>query len=368
MRILVLSAGCGAGHNRAAEAIAACGRQFLSGHTVEWFDSLHYTSRAFQKLYGDSYVWIVNHSPTAWGALYKIMGQNVERPRLMKAVKLFDKLAYKKLIAHVEEFKPDAIVATHFLPTNVVLTKLKNRAPKVYVCVTDFDVHSLWINRGASAYFVASDQVRWLVRQYGYPAERVHVTGIPILPAFSAARGRDAVARELGLDPAVPTVLFMSGGFGMGHMEEAVERLLKVAEPHRLVVICGKNEPMRAKVTALAKGSKTIVTGFVTNVHDYMEASDVVISKSGGLTTSECLARGVPMIVFSPIPGQEERNCDFLMERGAAVKAASLDSLDFKLSELLADPARLATMKAAARRAARPLAGRELLERVIADA
>ena len=186
MRILVLSAGCGAGHNRAAEALAACGREFLRDHTVEWFDSLEYTSRAFQKLYGDSYVWIVNHSPSAWGALYKIMGQNVERPHLMKAVKLYDKLAYKKLMAHVEQFRPDAIVATHFLPTNVVLTKLKNRAPKVYVCVTDFDVHSLWINRGASAYFVASEQVKWLVQQYGYPADRIHVPIEPGRPSPSS--------------------------------------------------------------------------------------------------------------------------------------------------------------------------------------
>ncbi len=365
MRILVMSAGAGAGHNRAAEAIAACGKEFLPQHHVEWFDSLTYTSKTFEKLYGQSYVWIVNNSPTTWGALYKVMGENVERPKLMKAVKLFDKLAYKKLIAHVEEFKPDAVVATHFLPTNVVLTKLKNKAPKVYVCVTDFDVHSFWVNRGASGYFVASEEVKWLLAQYGYPKELITVTGIPILPAFSQRRGRDLVARELGIDPALPTVLCMSGGFGMGHMEEAVARLLTIKIPHQLVVICGKNDKARAKIEVLARGTRTKVMGFVTNVHEWMEASDIVISKSGGLTTSECLARGVPMVVYSPIPGQEERNCDFLMEHGAAVKASSLGILDYKVAELLADPGRLAKMKDAARRAARPMAGRDLLNHVI---
>jgi processive 1,2-diacylglycerol beta-glucosyltransferase len=367
MRILVMSASCGAGHNRAAEAIAACGKEFFPQHTTEWVDALNFTNAAFKKLYGDSYIWIVNHSPTMWSILYKSMGENRERPTLNKAVKLFDKLAYKKLIAHVEEFKPDAVIATHFMPTNVILTKLGAKAPRVYVCVTDFDVHTFWLNRGASAYFVASEEVKWLLQGYGYPKERIHVTGIPVLPAFSKLRGRDVVAKELGLDPAKPAVLFMSGGFGVGHMAEAVERLLRIKTPYQLAVVCGKNEKLREKVAAVAKGSSAKVMGFITNVHEWMEASDLVISKSGGLTTSECLARGVPMVVYSPIPGQEERNCDFLMEHGAAVKAASLEILDYKVAELLEDPARVATMKDAARRAARPLAGRDLLNHVISN-
>jgi processive 1,2-diacylglycerol beta-glucosyltransferase len=363
VRVLVISAGCGAGHNRAAEAIDAWAKEAFPNWRTEWFDALKYTSRAFQKLYGESYIWIVNHSPTTWGILYGLMGKKVDRPALDKAVRLFDKLAYKKLMAHVREFEPDAVIATHFLPTNVVLAHLGREAPPVHVVVTDFDVHSLWVNRGADGYFVASDEVRHLLARYGYPADRIRVTGIPVLPAFSKEMGREAAARKLGLDPGAPTVLFMSGGFGMGPMAESVERLLAL-EDLQLVVIAGRNEKLRSTLAGLAKGTKTQVHGFVTNVHEFMEASDVVISKSGGLTTSECLARGVPMVVFSPIPGQEERNCDFLLERGAAVKASSLEALDFKVRELLDDPARLARMKAAARAAARPLAGRDILQTV----
>lgn len=364
MKLLIMSAGAGAGHNRAAEAIDACAKEFLPALETEWFDSLKYTGKAFEKLYGQSYVWIVNHSPATWGALYKIMGENVERPRLRKAIELFDKLSYKKLIAKVRESKPDAIIATHFLPSDVVLHHLGKDAPPVYVVVTDFDVHSFWVNRDAAAYFVASEQVKWQMRRYGYPPEKIHVTGIPVMPVFSKAEGRAVVAKRLGLDPSRPTVLFMSGGFGMGPMEEAVERLLPATEDAQLVVIAGKNDKLRAKLQAAAKGTRAKIHGFVTNVHEFMEASDLVISKSGGLTTSECLARGVPMVVFSPIPGQEERNCDHLMENGAAVKAASTDVLDFKVRELLDDPARLARMKESARRIARPLAGREILEHV----
>src|SRR5262245_10936591 len=237
MRILIMSAGAGAGHNRAAEAIDACAKEFLPDLSTEWFDSLKYTSRTFEKIYGQSYVWIVNHSPTTWGALYKIMGENVERPKLMKAVKLFDKLSYKKLMERVREFRPDAVIATHFLPTNVVLTHLGEEAPPLYVVVTDFDVHSFWVNRQATGYFVASEQVKWQLAQYGYPAEKIRVTGIPVLPAFSKGNGRADSARRLKLDPDRRTVLFMSGGFGMGPMEEAVKRLIPVCKNSQLVII-----------------------------------------------------------------------------------------------------------------------------------
>jgi len=148
-------------------------------------------------------------------------------------------------------------------------------------------------------------------------------------------------------------------------MEDAVTKLLPVCKDAQLIVICGKNEKLQAKLAAKAAGTTAKIHGFVNNVHEFMEASDIVIGKSGGLTTSESLARGLPMVVFSPIPGQEERNCDYLMENGAALKAASVEVIDYKLCQLLEDSARLARMKDAARRIARPHAGRDILARVL---
>ena len=353
-RILILSASAGAGHNRAAEAVHESARTYCPGVETAWVDSLKYTNRLFAKLYERSYLWMASYSPTLWGALYKQAGKNVERRKLEKVIELHDRLTYRKLLGHVEEFRPDAALCTHFLPGSVLLAK-KTGIP-VYFVVTDFDAHALWLNRKAAGYFVASDEVKVQLARYGYPSEKIRVTGIPIHPAF--AQEPDPVKPD-GLH-----LLLMSGGFGMGHLEEALERLLAIRTPFRLTVVAGKNEKMKRRLEAIAGGRAT-VHGFVTNVHEMMARSDLIITKAGGLTVSECLARRLPMVIFSPIPGQEECNADYLLEHGCAVKARTLDVLDFKVMELLENPARLDMMKRACGSVARPFAGRDVLRHVL---
>ena len=364
-RLLVLSAGAGAGHNRAAEAVREHAEE--AGVEAEWFDSLKFTGAVFRTLYAESYIWMASHSPALWGMLYKMMGSRAEQPNLRKLMKTYDSLNYRRLMKRIEEFRPDAIVCTHFLPANVVLAHLGTAGPPVFTVITDFDVHNIWVAEGIAGYFAGNDQVRWLIEKYGVPPGRVHATGIPVHPAFSRTRGRDAVRKELGLAPGVPVVLFMSGGFGMGNMEEALERLLALPNAFQLVVVAGKNEKMKARLEKIARSSarRARVHGFIPNVHDFMEASDLMISKAGGLTTSECLARSLPLVVYSPIPGQEERNADYLMERGAATKAPTMDLLEYKVRELMEDAPRLARMRDSAAAIARPLAGREIVSRVV---
>jgi processive 1,2-diacylglycerol beta-glucosyltransferase len=360
-RLLILSASAGAGHNRAAEAIHESARAYCPGVETAWVDSLKYTNRVFAKLYEKSYVWMASYSPSLWGILYKQAGKNVERRKLDKMVELHDRLTYRKLMEHIEEFRPDAAICTHFLPANVLLAK---RLPiPVYVVVTDFDAHLLWVNRKAAGYFVASDEVKVQLSRYGFPADRIRVTGIPIHPVFSQD-GSPGLPAAASAAAVMPRLLMMSGGFGMGHMEEVLERLLAIPKPFRLTVIAGKNEKMKKKLESIAAG-RADIHGFVTNVHEFMSRSDLIITKSGGLTVSECLARRLPMVIFSPIPGQEECNADYLLEHGAAVKARTLDVLDFKVLELLENPARLDMMRRAAGAIARPFAGRDVLRHVL---
>ncbi|HEY3226941.1 MAG TPA: glycosyltransferase [Planctomycetota bacterium] len=364
-RLLVLSAGAGAGHNRAAEAVRE--HAVEAGVGAEWFDSLSFTGRVFRTLYAESYIWMASHSPALWGMLYRVMGDRVEQPNVRKLMKTYDSLNYRRLMRRVEEARPDAIICTHFLPANVARAHLGDAGVPVFTVLTDLDVHRFWIGEGIAGYFAGNDQVAWQLGKFGVPADRIHITGIPIHPSFSRTRGRDVVRKELSLAPQTPVVLFMSGGFGMGNMEEALERLIALPTPFQLVVVAGKNEKMRGRLAKIARASarQARVFGFVPNPHDFMEAADVMVSKAGGLTTSECLARGLPLIVYSPVPGQEERNADFLTERGAAVQAPTLDLLEYKVRELLEDPPRLARMKSSAAATARPLAGREIVARVV---
>ncbi len=353
-RLLILSASAGAGHNRAAEALHESCRAFSPGVESAWVDSLKYTNRVFARLYEQSYVWMASYTPTLWGVLYKQAGKQKDRRRMEKLVELHDRLTYRKLIARVEEFRPDLVLCTHFLPANVVLAK-KVGVP-VYVVITDFDAHTLWVNRKAAGYFVASDEVKVLLARFGYPPDRIRVTGIPIHPVFAEPSPAPPSDR--------PRLLFMSGGFGMGHMEEALEALLAIRTPFHLTVVAGRNEKMKQRLEAIA-GDRARVHGFVTNVHELMAASDLIITKAGGLTVSECLARRLPMVIFSPIPGQEECNADYLLEHGCAVKARTLDVLDYKVLELLENPSRLDMMKRACGAVARPWAGRDVLRHVL---
>ncbi len=353
-RILVLSASAGAGHNRAAEAIRESARAYSPGVETEWIDSLKFTNKVFAKLYEQSYVWLASYSPTLWGAIYKEMGKNKEHKNVEKLVELHDRLTYRKLQEAVEEFRPDAVVCTHFLPANVLLAK--RIGVPVYVVVTDFDAHMMWYKPKAAGYFVASDEVKVQLSRFGYPPEKIHTTGIPIHPVFALDTPRPPSEK--------PAILFMSGGFGMGHMEEALERILAIHVPFKLTVVAGKNEPMRKKLEKISAG-RAVVHGFVNNVHELMGQSDLIITKAGGLTVSECLAKRLPMVIFSPIPGQEECNADYMLEHGCAVKARTLDVLDYKVLELLESPARLDMMRRACGSAAKPNAGRDLLRRIL---
>ncbi|MBI3855228.1 MAG: glycosyltransferase [Planctomycetes bacterium] len=353
-RILILSASAGAGHNRAAEAIRESAKAYCPGVETEWVDTLKYTNKVFAKLYEQTYVWMASYSPSLWGVLYKQAGRNTEHRKITQLIELHDRLTYRKLMQRVEEFKPDVAICTHFLPAYVLLAKRVNIP--IYVVITDFDAHSLWVLKKAAGYFVASDEVKVQLARYGYPAAQIRATGIPIHPVFSQETPREPSPK--------PQILFMSGGMGMGHMEKALERILDIRVPFSLTVVAGKNESMRKKLEKMA-GDRATVHGFVSNVHELMGKSDLIITKAGGLTVSECLAKKLPMVIFSPIPGQEECNADYLLEHGCAVKARTLDVLDYKVLELLENPARLDMMRRACGAAARASAGRDLLRHVL---
>jgi processive 1,2-diacylglycerol beta-glucosyltransferase len=234
--------------------------------------------------------------------------------------------------------------------------------------VTDFDVHSLWVHPHVDHYCVASEEVAFRLADRGVPRDRISVTGIPVMPQFSAPMDRATCAAELGVDPRKFTVLMMAGGAGVGGLDELAARLLRLPAELQLVALAGRNEDLlkKLKKLAAAHAGRLFPMGFTTTVERLMTASDLVVTKPGGLSVSECLAKGRPMLLVSPIPGQEERNADYLLEAGAAIKAADAATLEFKVARLLADPGRLRAMSEAAHRIARPDAAARVLALVSA--
>lgn len=240
----------------------------------------------------------------------------------------------------------------------------------VWVQVTDFDLHQMWVHEHMAGYFAPNDEVAFRLRQRGIAPEAIHVTGIAIMPAFSQPFDRDACARELQFEPGVTTVLLMGGGAGLGSVAQVAERLLALHADIQIIALAGKDAAALAALRELATRhpGRLAPQGYSDQVERLMACSDLVVTKPGGLTTAESLAMGLPMIVIAPIPGQEEYNANFLLERGVALKAFDLVTLEYRVRELLAHPAKLADMRAKAKALGRPDAACRVLDTVLGTA
>ncbi|MDQ7780655.1 MAG: glycosyltransferase, partial [Planctomycetota bacterium] len=382
-RLLILYTSAGAGHIRAAEALVQAAHNSHPEIEVLSRDALDLMPALVRQYYGASYLVAVNRAPELWGYLYDYTDRTPANSRSAKILKFFDRLNSRKLLALVSDFGPDAIICTHFLPANVLQSAAQTgdakgpgflrgllpgrkgvKLPPVSMVLTDYDVHSYCVHERTSAYFVPSDEVRHQLQARRVPADRIHVTGIPVLPIFEelspvASREKRPRARRpgagvrsdaalfspararvrdgLGIGRDENVVLLLSGGFGVGNVNRTLESLLELDAEFRILAVAGKNQELRAGLekTAARRPGRVTVFGFVQNMHELMAAADLSITKSGGLTVSESLALGLPMIVFAPIPGQEVANCNYLLENGAALLAKDVSVLAFKREKLL---------------------------------
>jgi processive 1,2-diacylglycerol beta-glucosyltransferase len=364
-RLLILSVSAGAGHVRAAQALEAAAKSSSPPLEAVHLDLLTLVPKEFRTMYAEQYIKLVDRLPQLWSYFYAKTDRPSRDSLIGKLKRAAEKLNTRMLQAEIARLRPEAIVCTHFLPAEL-LSRRKAKGvdlPPIWVQVTDFDVHALWVHPHVDRYCVASDEVAFRLADRGVPRARISVTGIPVMPQFSTPLERAACAAELGIAADRFTVALMAGGAGVGALDELAERLLRASDELQLVALAGRNAELLARLRKLAKSHprQLFPLGFTTTVERVMSAADLVVTKPGGLTVSECLARHKPMLLVSPIPGQEERNADYLLEAGAALKAADAATLEFKLGQLLADPARLRAMSEAAHRTGRPHAARDVI-------
>jgi processive 1,2-diacylglycerol beta-glucosyltransferase len=206
------------------------------------------------------------------------------------------------------------------------------------------------------------------MRSQGIPSDRIHVTGIPVMPSFAECHDRELCAGKLGIDPARRTILLMGGGAGLGSLAEVAARLLSIKSDFQLIALAGRNATALAALQELAHRypGRLHPQGFTDRVDHLMACADIAVTKPGGLTVSECLASGLPLILNSPIPGQEERNADFLLEQGVALKASDPVTLEYRVRYLFGEPDVLAAMRRRARALGRPDAAKRALSILLA--
>lgn len=363
-RILVLSASVGAGHLRAAEAVAAACRILHPAAEVRDVDVLTLTPAPFRRMYGKGYLDLVNHAPELLGILYQGTDRPPKSPAADRLKLAIERLNTRRLVELVRDFAPDVIGHTHFLPAAIVAherRKRRVRAPHAVV-VTDYEVHRWWLCPGVARYFVAREENRVHLEALGEPADAMRVTGIPVLPVFAEEPDRAALRARHGVADGGPLLLVLAGGFGVGPVEAIVKSLWAHARGARIVIVAGRNEALRERLSRLAARAPvpTTVLGFTREMHDWMALADLAVTKPGGLTTAEALARGLPLVVVNPIPGQETRNATMLYEAGAAISGENPYTVGFRVGRLLESRERLAAMREAARRLGRPRAAFEV--------
>jgi processive 1,2-diacylglycerol beta-glucosyltransferase len=360
-RILVLSASVGAGHLRAAQAVELALKQLDPQLVIRNVDVLELTNALFRRLYGKAYLDLVNRAPHVLGYFYDLMdrppagGGHADRLRYV-----VEKLNLRRFVELLKSESWDVIVNTHFLPAELIanLKKKSELACPQLTVTTDFETHRLWVNEPCEMYFTATEEGAAYLAHWGVDPARTRVTGIPIHPAFSVPRDRAECLKRHALRGDRPMILQLAGGFGVGQVEQICGALLAIEVPLEIVVVAGRNPVLKKQLERIDVPSRhrLKVQGFTDQMDELMFLADLVVSKPGGLTTSEALARGAPLAVVNPIPGQESRNSDFLLENGAAIKINNVGTLAYKVSRLLQDPPRLAALKARARSLAHPRA------------
>ncbi|MGD0960989.1 MAG: glycosyltransferase [Methylomonas sp.] len=368
-RVLIMSVSAGMGHVKAAAALEKTFAADESVMEVINNDALQYTNKLFRDFYSTFYASLVKSAPNFLGWWYKTS----DEPWRTDAMRnMIDRLNTKPLVRFIRAFDPDITVCTHFMPAGIIshLIATEQLQAQLSIVVTDFDFHAMWLSRAFHRYFVAIDETKAFLLMLGLPADRITVSGIPIDPAFAKPVDRTRECLLLGLDPAKPILLLSAGALGVSPTDFILEQLLLLGQRAQILVVCGRDEELRRRVERRVRSQQNgavRVFGYTDEMHRLMKTADLFIGKPGGLTTAEAVASGLPMCVFNPIPGQEERNCDHLLEEGIAIKCNELITLPFKISMLLDDPARMAQMKLRALRFAKPDAAQTVVRTLIED-
>ena len=358
-KILVVYATAGIGHKKASIAVKKAYEEMnLPDVEVTLIDALDYTNDFFKWSYLQAYLLMVNKLPTFWGLSYYLTDNPFVDLFVSGIRRLNNWASSKKLVKYIIDTKPDVIISTHFFASEVIADMKDKKIidSKLVTVITDYRVHAWWVASGTDTYIVASDEVKRELEARKIDPSIIKVMGIPIEPIFSKQLDRPAIFSSTGLRDDIFTILVIGGGFGVGPIEGIAGVVAQLKKNLRTVVVCGRNEELVKKMQKLKEELKLNmkITGFIDNVYEYMEISDVLISKSGGITVSESLAKNIPMIIISPILGQETANCNFLIKNGAAVKVSGLEELRSALEDLIGNPVKMDRMKESIKRIRKP--------------
>lgn len=369
MDVLLLSVSTGDGHFKAAEALRENIEMTCPGSRTLIVDTFKYVNPIVDKLIVGSYLNLLKKTPQIYGKLYEISEKDDFIVDFSKAV---NKLLSFRLENLIHEFKPSVIVCTHPFPLQMVSSLKRYRkifTPAVAV-ITDYFAHPLWLHNNIDAYVVAHEYMKYEMVERGMDEHRIHTFGMPVSMRFSQKMNKQTILNELGLDQKL-TLLIMGGSLGFGEIKDIFMKMLDCKKDLQLIVVTGRNTKLKGELElhAVSSSKKVRVFSYTNEIADLMDVSDFIITKPGGMTISEALVKELPLLLISPIPGQEERNAHFLINNGAAVRLLESDKAENILNQIINNPLRIKHMREMARFLSRPHASQNtvyLLERLAA--
>lgn len=363
-RVLIFSEHFGLGHQRAGQALAGGIKIIDPTAHVLHTDSIQQSYPRVKKAFLGAYLKFINSFPKTWHKLYQTSRTNRDNKASKDFIHL---LLVKKIRSIIEEFHPHAIVCTHPFPASVI-SELKNRGLDIPLAgiITDYDLHALWVDQNVDHYIFGDQNLQDSFAQFSFKPRSASFEGIPIDPGFNRDTNKDELKTRLQIDPHKPLVLVAGGGWGLGDLGGITAQLASQTVTGNVIVICGTNTELAKKLEQRFAGYPGIhIEGYVANMHEYILAADVVVTKPGGLTTSECLAAGVPMVLFDVLYGQEYWNARFLVEGGAAVRCGHISDIPQMVEEITGNAALYAQMCAMAKALGKPRAGLTAAEQIL---
>ncbi len=347
MKVLILTITAGEGHNSTAKAIQA---QFetMQGVECRTLDTYEYLNKLLADTVSEGYLLSTSMVPKTYSKFYRLAEKRTKTAEDMTALRLSSNVMAKKLKRYTDVYKPDVVICTHIFAAMIVdVMKVKKMGDFVSVgIVTDFKFHPFWEECIHFDYIVTANELMNIQAfKKGYRKAQILPFGIPIKPQFAQRENQQTVRRRYGLDPNKFTLLLMSGSMGYGDIEKTVQTLDEIKVDFQTVVVCGNNKQAKESLDKMTFKKNFTILGFIDYVDKLMDAADCIVTKPGGLTSSEALAKGLPMIIVNPIPGQEDRNTEFLLNNGVAMYVTKTCPMDEVIYQFFYFRDKIANMK-----------------------
>lgn len=367
MRVLFLSVTAGYGHHQAANVII----EYLEDQGIDckMLDTFEYINPLLGESIEKGYLMSTKFTPGVYGKFYRLADKEEGGEEgKFSVIRLTNSVLSKKLVNFLQDYDPNIIVCTHVFAAQL-MTQIKKKGLyyKTVGIVTDFTVHPFWEDTDIDYYIMASEQLNYQAAKKGIAKSKVIAAGIPIHKKFSTKMDKKAARHLLNMEDKT-TILIMSGSMGFGNVVENIMRLNRMDMEFQMISVCGNNRSLKEHIDNLEIRKNIYNFGFVNNIDVLMDAADCIITKPGGLTSSEALAKGLPMILSHPIPGQEDRNAEFLVNNGAAMYTSETYPIDEAIYQLFHSKSRLKLLKAAMAEIAKPNSTEDIGNLIISSA